>query len=228
VVDLLVSETDDVPSALVDRVDTAADDAQFAAFLLGPLAIAGCFRDDPEATEGPARRAEELAASAGLLHLLGYYRVMATWAAVRRATRPDPADVQRMIAELGAFDPWPTMLMRPFHLGLCADALLRVDEPERAATFLDRAVAETARTGNAQVLAENHRLRAVAWSRTGRPAVDVAAELQAAFDVATGQGAARFARRAEQTAQELGVQLSASNAASVRAAVDDITGLVTR
>lgn len=112
------------------------------------------------------------------------------------------------------------MVVRPFHLALLADAWLTVDRPDQALTHLDTALAAARRAGDAQNLVEVHRLRAVAWSRLGRPEADVAAELSTAAAVATAQGTGLFARRVEETAAALGVQVSShSSAASVRAPV---------
>jgi predicted ATPase/class 3 adenylate cyclase len=95
----------------------------------------------------------------------------------------------------------------PIYLDMHATILELNGKLEQAIEVVDEAIAEAQETGHAYWVAELHRRRAVIHARQGRKLETVRAELRSAHALATTQGALALAERAEQSAQEFGINL---------------------
>ncbi|MCF7552377.1 BTAD domain-containing putative transcriptional regulator [Pseudonocardia sp. WMMC193] len=173
----------------------ASSDPAVLANVEGELATAYSVLDDVEAAVLHGEAAVAVAEDAGLGPVLMYLRITLAWAHARRGTGPIDA-VREAIA---ALPDQPTMLMRPYHLGLLADVLLHAHAPEAATEaeeLLTRALSESAASGDVFWDSALHRLRAAARERLGRPASEVAAERARAVEVARAQNARALLQRA--------------------------------
>ena len=97
-----------------------------------------------------------------------------------------------------------SMLMTPYFGGRLAEAQLASGDPDSAATLVDELLAETARSGERFWDVELLRLRAAAAQARGAPPETVRADLDAARELATEQGARALAEELEDGAEVLG------------------------
>ncbi len=155
---------------------------------------------DREATYRAAHRAAAVADKFGLPPWRASSLVLVGWAT---ATGAGVADAVRLIdaeiANATAVGPLPQ-----YYLGLAAEVLLAAGRPADALAHLDRALAGIDEPGIGIYLPEIYRLRGACLLALDRNHKDEARSAFAtAIEIAKRQGAAIFARRAEQSFSEL-------------------------
>jgi hypothetical protein len=200
----LGGEEDEADALLLDTIEYVRPIGGY------PSAITGWFstlmatlrRDEDEVLER-CERWIGVAQQQGMTVFVPYMTVCRGWAVAVRD------DVELGIAEMEAAavrieDTGARMLSNVFH-GLKADALLVADRPDEALASTGEALRLVERTGERWFEAELHRLRGRALLEIDAADPAGAEAIGTALAVATAQGAATYAARAQSDADRFGL-----------------------
>jgi predicted ATPase/class 3 adenylate cyclase len=155
---------------------------------------------DREVTFAAAQRVAALAEKFGLLPYRAGSLLLMAWASALGAGVAEAAQViESEIDKATTAGPFPQ-----YYLGLAGEVLLVAGRPAEGLALLDRAIAAIDEPGIGFYLPEIYRLRGECLLALGRGNMDEARQaFAAARDIAIGQGAVIFQRRAEASLGEI-------------------------